>query len=256
MNLSGKVVLITGAGGDIGKAAAKAFAYAGAKLALVDINQDTLQKAAEELNLPEEDCLLLPANVANEEEVQNYVQQTKEMFGRIDVFFNNAGIEGKVAPITDITAENLEQVFNVNIKGVFYGLKHVMAIMMGQKSGSIINTSSLGGLKGVPGLAPYVASKHAVIGLTRTAAVEGAGSGVRVNAVCPGAVYSRMQSSIENGMAPDNPAAVRERISQNTPLQRYCKPEEVAQLVLFLASEQASFITGGYYIIDGGRMVG
>lgn len=255
MSFSGKVVLITGAAGGIGKATAQAFAREGAKLALVDLNEDMLQTVAEELNIPKGDCLLISANVTNEQEVQDYVQKTKEIFGKIDVFFNNAGVDGKFGMITDISAESLDQVLNVNVKGVFYGLKHVMAIMLDQKSGSIINTSSSAGLLGVPGLAPYVASKHAIIGLTKTAALECAASGVRVNAICPSPVNTRMMRSIESGITPDNTEAAKALITQTIPFGRYGEPKEIAQLVLFLGSQKASFITGGSYPIDGGQTV-
>lgn len=251
MSFSGKVVLITGAAGGIGKATAKAFADEGAKLALVDLNQEALQRVADELHLTKNDYLLLPANVVVEEEVQNYVHKTKEKFGKIDVFFNNAGVEGKFAMIMDNTAENLDQVLNVKVKGTFYGLKHVLAIMILQKAGSIINSSSVAGLIGVPGLGPYVASNHAIIGLTKTAALECAGSGIRVNAICPAPVNTRMMRSIESGAAPDNPEAAKEQFSQLIPFGRYGEPEEVAQLVIFLASDRASFISGGSYTIDG-----
>jgi NAD(P)-dependent dehydrogenase (short-subunit alcohol dehydrogenase family) len=251
MSFSGKVVLITGAAGGIGKATAKAFAGEGAKLALVDLTQEDLQRVAKELNVSQNDCLLLPADVTVEEEVKSFVQKTKEFFGTIDVFFNNAGVEGKFAMITDNTAENFEQVLNVKVKGSFYGLKHVLAVMIAQKAGSIINSSSVAGLIGVPGLGPYVASNHAIIGLTKTAALESAASGVRVNAVCPAPINTRMMRSIESGAAPENPEAAKEQFSQLIPFGRYGEPEEVAQVVMFLASEGASFISGGSYTIDG-----
>lgn len=250
MDLTGKVVLITGATGGIGKETARLFAKQGAKLALVDLDDQALESLAKELEL--EDYLLQTADVTSEDQVENFVQQTKKKYGKIDVFFNNAGIEGKVAPITETSSEDLDKVLNVNIKGVFFGLKHVMAIMMEQRSGSIINSASITGLRGSIGLAPYATSKHAVLGLTKTAALESAGMGIRVNAICPGYVDTRMMQAIEGGKGPEHVNLMRERALAKVPMNRYAQPEEIAELVLFLASDNASFITGSYYVIDGG----
>ncbi|WP_042347913.1 SDR family NAD(P)-dependent oxidoreductase [Bacillus massiliigorillae] len=250
MDFTGKVVLITGATGGIGKETARLFANKGAKLALVDLDYQALTSLAKELDL--EDYLLYSADVTSEDQVKSFVQQTKAKYGRIDVFFNNAGIEGKVASIIETTSEDLEKVLNVNIKGVFYGLKHVMAIMMEQKSGSIINSASITGLRGSIGLAPYSASKHAVLGLTKTAALETANMGIRVNAICPGYVDTQMMKKIEEGKAPNQGRIAREKAMESVPMGRYALPKEVANLVLFLASNNASFITGSHYGIDGG----
>lgn len=252
MSFAGKTVLITGAAKGIGKQTAQLFANQGANLALVDFDANGLESLVEELKLT--NYLLLEADVTKEEQVENYVKHTKKKFGNIDVFFNNAGIEGNVAPIIETSAENLEKVLNVNIKGVFFGLKHVMTSMVEQKFGSIINMASITGLRGSVGLAPYSASKHAVIGLTKTAALEGADMGIRVNAICPGYVDSRMMQSIEEQAAPNNSVIAREKAMSNVPLNRYAQQEEIANLVLFLASDNASYITGGQYVVDGGLL--
>lgn len=252
MGFEEKVVLITGATGGIGKETARLFAKQGAKLALVDLDHKALEWLAKELEL--EDYLLQTADVTSEEQVKNFVQQTKKKYGKIDVFFNNAGIEGKVAPITETSSEDLDKVLNVNIKGVFFGLKHVMAIMMEQRSGSIINSSSITGLKGSVGLAPYSASKHAVLGLTKTASLESAEMGIRVNAICPGYVDTRMMQAIEGGKGPEHVNQMRDRALAKVPMKRYAQPEEIAELVLFLASDHASFITGSHYVVDGGNL--
>src|SRR5690625_4504391 len=221
---------------------------------MVDLKEDMLAEAAKELGLSEDQHLLVEADVSKENQVENYVKRAKEKFGRIDVFFNNAGIEGKVYQIVDQPSENIENVMNVNVVGVLYGLKYVMREMIAQKSGSIINMSSVGGWMGSPGMAPYVASKHAVIGITKSAALEVAELGIRVNAVSPGPIETRMMRSIEEGQAPGQADAAKEAVKAAVPMKRYGMPEEVAELVLFLASDRASYITGSIYLVDGGQV--
>ncbi len=251
MSFKDKVAIITGAGNGIGKVTAQKYAEAGAKLTLVDIDEAGLKSVAEELPVSEDDYLIVTADVSDEAEVKKYVDKTVEKFGQIDIFFNNAGIEGKMAPITQSPGDNLDAVLDVNVKGVFYGLKHVMPVMMEEGSGSIVNTASVAGLVGFPGLSPYVASKHAVIGLTKTAALEAGDDGVRINAVCPAPVETRMMRSIES-QGGNDPDAVKESFAESIPLKRYGEPEEIADLVLFLTSEEASYINGSYYRVDGG----
>lgn len=250
MIFEGKVVLITGAAGGIGRETARLFADQGAKLVLVDVDQRVIEKIASELEI--DDYLALSADVSSEEQVKNFVQLTKEKYGKIDVFFNNAGVGVKFGRITDITAEELDKVLNVNVKGVFYGLKHVLAVMLEQRSGSIVNTSSVNGVSGSPGLAAYSATKHAVIGLTKTVALECAGTGIRINAICPGPVDTPMIHSLAEMKTPGNPEQTREFYEQRIPLKRYAQPKEIAELVLFLSSAKASYITGSVYRIDGG----
>lgn len=252
MEFTEKVVLITGAAGGIGKETAKLFASHGAKLVLIDLDKKALDSLVEELQL--EDYLIQEADVTNEQQVVNFVQNTKAKFGKIDVFFNNAGIEGKDASIIETTAEDLDKVLNVNIKGVFFGLKHVLAVMVGQGYGSVINSASITGLRGSRGLAPYSASKHAVISLSKSAALEVVDAGVRVNAICPGYVDTRMMLAIEEGKASGQAQQLRAKTMENVPMKRYAKPEEIANLVLFLASDASSYITGSQYVIDGGLL--
>ncbi len=249
MEFAGKVVLITGGSGGIGSAAAKIFAENGARLVLVGTSKEKTEVKAKELGLKDGEYLALVADVSREEDVKAYVEATVEKFGRIDVFFNNAGLEGSVARTAEITSENMQKVYGVNLMGVHYGLKHVLKVMLKQKNGSIINTASLAGLRGFPGMGAYVASKHAVVGLTRSAALEVALEGIRVNAVCPAPVETRMMESIEKVFG----EGARESFEKGVPMNRYAKPEEIAQLVYFLASDKASFITGGIYTIDGGQ---
>lgn len=253
MEFMDKVVLITGATGGIGSAVTRLFAENGAKLALVSTNDAAAEKLAVGFGLQKNNYLAIAANVSKEEDVKNYVDATLAKFGRIDVFFNNAGVEGKAQSIVDTTADNLDHVLGVNLYGVYYGLKYVLKVMIEQLSGSVINVASVAGLKGLPNLAPYVASKHAVLGITRSAALEVVGKGVRVNAICPAPVDTRMMRSIEEAMSED-PAAVRKIFEESIPMGRYATAQEIAELAYFLASTKSSYITGGIYPIDGGTM--
>jgi NAD(P)-dependent dehydrogenase (short-subunit alcohol dehydrogenase family) len=252
MEFENKVVIITGASGGIGSATAKLFADNGAKLCLVGPDYSRLQEMVASLNISDDRLLLKECDVRNEAMVKSYVDDTVAKFGRIDVFINNAGIEGSVTPIINTNYEDLENVLAVNVKGVYLGLKYVLRAMYNQKSGSVINTSSVAGFIGSPGSAPYVASKHAVIGITKTAALEAAGYNVRVNAVCPGPVDNNMMRNIERKANPENPEAVKNAFNQMVPMGRYSTNEEIANIMYFLASDKASAITGVAYRVDGG----
>ncbi|WP_370372506.1 SDR family oxidoreductase [Henriciella pelagia] len=199
--------------------------------------------------------------VVNEEALRKAIDacgvaQTVEKFGRIDVFFNNAGIEGKVAPLIDQKIKDFDRVMAVNVRGAFLGLQHVLPVMIGRKSGSVINMSSIAGLKGSPNVAPYITSKHAVVGLTRAAAIEAAGHNVRVNSVHPSPVNTRMMRSLEEGFNPGRGDEVKQQLSDTIPLGRYGESLDIANLVLFLASDDSAFITGAQYPVDGGMAAG
>lgn len=249
--LNDKVAVITGGAGGIGKETAKRFLQEGAKVVLVDLIQKSLDQVKTELNQFGE-VLTVQADVTTEPDVQNYVNQAVEHFGKIDVFFNNAGIEGKVQPIVETALEDFEKVQRVNVFGTFLGLKYVLPVMTKQGYGSIINTSSVAGLGGTPGISPYVTSKHAVIGLTKVAALEAASANIRVNSIHPAPINTRMMRSLESGFSPDNPEGAKEQFSQTIPLKRYGEVSDIANLVLFLASDESTFITGAQYSIDGG----
>lgn len=251
---AGKVIIITGAAGGIGKVTAKKLAEQGAKLALVDLKLDAIQAVIAELGLNEANAIALQANVANESEVKAYVDATVDKFGRIDGFFNNAGIEGITANVEDYPTETFELVINVNVKGAFLGLKYVVPVMKKQGYGSIVNTASGAGLIGSPGFVGYNSSKHAVIGMTRVVALETAAFGVRVNAVAPGVINTRMMRQIEKNTVPSDVEGAQKAFSAAVPMGRYGEPEEVANVALFLLSDDASYVSQSIYTVDGGQM--
>ncbi|MBU9673734.1 SDR family oxidoreductase [Planococcus sp. CP5-4] len=249
--LEGKVAVITGAAGVLGAAIAEQFASEGAKVALVDLNQQALDKLVHRFD-DRENVMGLVADVSKEHDVQQYVKQVVERWGRIDIFMNNAGIIGKTAFLTEQTTADFDAMMNLNVRGVFLGLKYVLPVMTAQQYGSIINTSSVSGLMGSSGNSLYSAAKHAVVGLTKTAALEVAKDSVRVNSIHPAPLTSSMMETIEQSINKGDPARVRQTISSRIPLGRYGQAEEVAKLVMFLASDDSSFITGSQYRIDGG----
>jgi NAD(P)-dependent dehydrogenase (short-subunit alcohol dehydrogenase family) len=253
MEFSGKVALITGAGGGIGRAAALGFAGRGAKVALVDLDRAEGEASAELVRQRGGEARFIPADVAKSDDVQNYVEATLDAYAAIDCFFNNAGIEGKIMPLQEYDEAVFDSVIGVNLKGVFLGMRHVLPVMLRQAHGAVVNTASTAGLFGGPGLTAYVASKHAVLGMTKVASADVARLGVRVNAVCPGPVETRMMRSLEAQINPAAPETVHAALSAATPTGRYVMPEEVANAVMYLCSDLASDITGTHIVIDGGR---
>jgi NAD(P)-dependent dehydrogenase (short-subunit alcohol dehydrogenase family) len=255
LRLDGKVAVITGAAGVIGSATTRLLAERGARIVAVDRNEQELKTTIRDLPASAL-ALAVTADVTREEEVADYVRATIDKFGTIDVFYNNAGIEGDIAPITKYPLESFRRVLDVNVVAVFLGMKHVLPVMLEHNQGSIINTASIAGLIGSPDIAVYSASKHAVIGLTKSAAQECSGTGVRVNCVCPGLIESRMLSAIIEGRNPGNAPVPNDRIVERIPARRLGRASEVASIVAFLASDEASYVTGSAYTVDGGRTTG
>lgn len=246
--LKDKVAVITGGAGSIGKATAKLFLAHGAKVMLVDLGEDALKEAIAELG--SENVAYTVADVTKFADAENYAQKTVEKFGAIDVFFNNAGIEGVVKPLTEYPEDVFDKVLAVNVKGVWFGNKAVYPKM--NDGGSIIISSSVAGLSGTAGTLAYTTSKHAVIGLMKVSALEFAERKIRVNTVNPSPVDNRMMRSLEEGFAPGHAAAVKADLEKTIPLARYAQPEEISAMVLFLASDDSKFITGTYNRVDGG----
>jgi NAD(P)-dependent dehydrogenase (short-subunit alcohol dehydrogenase family) len=261
--LENRVAIITGGAGSIGKITAKLFFEAGAKVVLVDLVEADLKKAIAEMSaelggetgadIGRENITYCVADVTNTADVRNYVNETVEAYGKIDIFFNNAGIEGVVMPIAEYPEEVFDKVIAVNVKGVWLGNKYVLPHM--NDGGSIIMTSSVAGLTGSPNVSAYITSKHAVVGIMRATAVEAAPRKIRVNSVHPSPVDNRMMRSLEEGFSKGHAAEVKKTLEATIPLGRYAEPVEIARLVLFLASDDSQFITGTTQIVDGGLCV-
>ena len=253
---TGRVAIVTGAAGGIGLAACDRFASEGASVVAVDLATTDLGAAVATVEAQGGAALAVGADVTRSDEVARYVQAAMDNFGRVDILFNNAGIEGTYAPMIEYTEESFDQVMAVNVRGVWLGIKYAAPAMIAGGGGAIVNTASVAGLFGSRGISAYSASKHAVAGLTKSAALELATSGVRVNAVCPAPIETRMMRAIETFIGGDDADDIRKAMAERLPVQRYGEPHEVAALVAFLASDDASYITGSLYPIDGGYSAG
>ena len=256
MDFSGKVAVVTGGGNGIGRATALGFARGGARVVVVDRDTVGGAETVAEIRAAGGAAIFTPADVTKSADVAAYVRLALDTFGRIDCFHNNAGIEGKIAHTADYAEDDYDAVMSVNAKGVFLGMRHVLPVMIAQGGGAVVNTASVAGLAPSAGMVAYVASKHAVLGMTKVAAAEVGRNNIRVNAVCPGPIATRMTRDIARQVSPNNPDAVEARYSSSIPLGRYGTAEEVANVVLFLCSDLASNVTGTQYVVDGGRLSG
>jgi len=246
----GKVALITGGASGIGRAAALSFARAGAKIVIGDMTLETGEETVGMIKQSGGEAVFLKADVSKAKEVENLINTAVENYGRLDCACNNAGIEGDTISLVDCSEENWDLTLNINLKGIWLCLKYEIPQMLKQSAGAIVNISSAMGLVAHEHIAPYVASKHGVIGLTKAAALEYAGTGIRVNAVCPG----NTQTPIIERVIQDHPE-IAEALKANTPGGRFARPEEIANAVLWLCSDAASYVTGHAMVVDGGFTV-
>ena len=253
--MKNKVIIITGAAMGLGYAAAKELASKGANLMLVDYNEKSLLDAKTEISkeFPNVKIVTVVADVSNEEAVKNYVDETVKTFGRIDGLYNNAGIEGKQASITEYDVNIFKKVIDINLMGVYYGMRYVIPVMQKQKFGRIVNVASVGGIRGVLNQVPYVASKHAVSGMTKNAALEYGSDGILTNAIAPGAILTPMVAEAFKQVDPENPKAAEAEYAQRNPTKRLGQPHEVAKVVAFLLSEENGYVSGQTIAIDGGE---
>ncbi len=252
---NGRAVVITGAGSGLGQATAVRLASERANLALVDLNEAGLGEtvAAIDQSSPGTKTISVTADVASESEVTRYVSETVSAYGRVDGFFNNAGVEGRQNLTQDYAADEFDRVLSINLRGVFFGLKHVLPVMKEQGSGSVVNTASVGGIRGIGNQAGYAAAKHGVVGLTRNSGIEYGQFGISVNAIAPGAIMTPMIEGSLKQIDPDNWEEVGRQYVSVNPMRRFGKAEEVAHLVAFLLSDEAEFINAAVIPIDGGQ---
>lgn len=241
------VVFVTGASTGIGRATALAFGKSNAQVVVVDVNEDAALQTVEMIKASGGKAQFIKCDVTQNEDIKRSVQETIKTFGRLDFAFNNAGIEGAQALTSDCSMENWNRVIDINLKGVWLCMKHQIPEMLKQGHGAIVNCSSIAGLIGFPGIPAYVASKHGVIGLTKTAALEYAKKNIRVNAICPGVIQTPMIERFIHGEA-----QVRKQLVDGEPIGRVGNPEEIAAAALWLCSESSSFVTGHSLTVDGG----
>jgi NAD(P)-dependent dehydrogenase (short-subunit alcohol dehydrogenase family) len=244
--LENKVALVTGGTSGIGKATAIVFAAAGAKVVFSGRREAEGEDVANSIRKSGAECLFVRSDVSNETDVKELIQKTVETYGRLDIALNNAGIDSPTKPLHEQSVEDFDKLMAINVRGLFLCMKSEIQQMLTQGTGAIVNTSSIVGLTGVAGVSPYVASKHAVMGLTRAAALDYAKQGIRINAVNPGFIYTEMTDRLVST------GITSEQIGSMAPMGRMGQPEEIAATVVFLGSDAASYITGQSLVVDGG----
>ena len=244
------VAIVTGGGSGIGRATATRFASEGAQVVVTDVDVDGGEETVSQIEADDGEATFLEANVTDEDDVKATVETAVDTYGGLDFAFNNAGIEGANESSSQQSRSNWDQVIDINLTGVFLGIREQLPAMLEDGGGAIVNTASVAGLLGFPNLSPYVASKHGVLGLTKTAAVEFSADGVRVNAVCPGVIETPMVARTR-----EEDPEMMEQTAAATPIGRLGEPEEIASAVVWLCSDDASFVTGESLVVDGGYSV-
>jgi NAD(P)-dependent dehydrogenase (short-subunit alcohol dehydrogenase family) len=250
LDFTGKIALITGAAAGMGLATAQAFAEAGAAVAMADFREDLVKAEAEKLNFAGHKVIAIRCDVSDDAQVKEMVERTVAELGRLDGAFNNAGVMARIAPTAESTREEWDRVIGINLRGVWSSMKYELEQMQRQGSGAIVNNASVGALTGNPGISSYIASKHGVVGLTRTAALEYIQQGIRVNAVNPGLIDTQVARDVVAG----NEEAYND-IAKTVPIRRAGRPEEIAAAVLWLSSPGASYVVGHALTVDGGMTV-
>lgn len=248
--LNDKVAIVTGGCGGIGLATVKAFLAEGARVMLVDLDGAKVEQAVKSLDSSR--VKGFPADVSKADQTAAYVNATVAAFGGLDILYANAGIEGLVRPIKDYPEAEFDKVLSVNVKGAFLGMKECVPHLEKRGGGSIVVTASIAAVVGSPGMAAYIISKHALVGLVKVAAIEFGPLGIRVNAIAPGPVDNRMMRSLEEQSAPGKAETVKAGFTAQVPMGRYAKNEEIAQMALFLAGARSSYSTGAVFLADGG----
>jgi len=254
-NLKGKVIIVTGAAMGLGLAAAEVLASKGADLSLVDYNDEALHKTKEELQkkFPETKFVTVAADVSVEEHVKKYVDETVKAFGKVDGLYNNAGIEGKQAPMIDYDIDIFKKVIDINLLGVYYGMKYVIPELQKNGGGRIVNVASVGGIRGVINQTAYVATKHAVAGMTKNAALEYGKDNILTNAIAPGAILTPMVAEAFRQVNPEDPKAAENEYASRNPTRKLGNPTDVGNLVAYLLSDENGYVSGQIIAIDGGE---